>query len=209
MYTSINDIDKKLIEKYPIFSKKRGFFIEAGANDGILQSNTYFFEKELFWNGILIEPVPEVYEKCKINRPFSIVENAALVADDYNIPEIVIEYTPQTHGLMSIIKGIKTTKIHLQKAGNEEGDGRIVKAFTLNQILEKHKFSLPQVIDFFSLDVEGYEPQALRGIDFNKWHIEYMLIEQQYNSKEIERIIEKHYKKIDQLSDHDYLWQKL
>lgn len=209
MYTSINNIDKKLEEKYPLFSKIGGFFIEAGANDGIMQSNTYFLEKNRIWNGILIEPVPEIYNKCKFNRPFSIVENAALVANDYHIPEIVIEYTPKTHGLMSTIKGINTTKHHLEKAGNEEGEGRMVKALTLNQILEKHKYSIPKIIDFFSLDVEGYEPQALLGIDFNQWHIEYMLIEQQYNFTEIEQIAQKHYKKIDQLSDHDYLWQKL
>lgn len=209
MYQSINNIDKYLFEKYTQFSKSGGFFIESGANDGIKQSNSYFFEYDLKWKGILIEPVPEIVEQCKKNRPNCIVENCALVANDYHIPQIVIEYTPQTYGLMSTIKGLRTTKHHLQKAGNETGEGRMVNALTLNQVLEKHKESIPNKIDLWILDIEGYEPQALMGIDFNKWNIEHILIEQQYNSKQIDAILELNYKKIDKVTDHDYLWQKL
>lgn len=33
-------------------NKKGGFYIELGANDGLLQSNTAFFEKHMEWQGI-------------------------------------------------------------------------------------------------------------------------------------------------------------
>ena len=33
-----------------------GFFIEAGADDLVTDSNTLFFEMERGWTGILIEP---------------------------------------------------------------------------------------------------------------------------------------------------------
>ena len=36
---------------------KNGFFIEAGADDLIKDSNTLFFELERDWTGILVEPV--------------------------------------------------------------------------------------------------------------------------------------------------------
>jgi hypothetical protein len=39
-----------------IINNKKGFFIELGENDGLFQSNTAFFEKELDWTGLLIEP---------------------------------------------------------------------------------------------------------------------------------------------------------
>jgi len=44
-----------------------GFFIEAGANDGIAQSYTYELEKN-GWRGILIEPSSEAFENCMLNR---------------------------------------------------------------------------------------------------------------------------------------------
>ena len=47
-YYALNGLDKKL-EKY--LNYNNGFFIELGANDGITQSNTYFYEKKkLEWN---------------------------------------------------------------------------------------------------------------------------------------------------------------
>ena len=33
-----------------------GFFIEMGAADGVLLSNTHVFEKNYGWKGILVEP---------------------------------------------------------------------------------------------------------------------------------------------------------
>ena len=43
---------------------KKGFYIECGANDGVNQSNTWYFEKTK-WKGILIEPVNEVFKELK------------------------------------------------------------------------------------------------------------------------------------------------
>ena len=38
-------------------SVREGFFIEAGADDLLKDSNTLFFELERNWTGILVEPV--------------------------------------------------------------------------------------------------------------------------------------------------------
>ena len=45
-----------------------GIFLELGACDGLLYSNTFFFEKELDFKGILIEPIKEFYDKLIVNR---------------------------------------------------------------------------------------------------------------------------------------------
>lgn len=50
-----------------------GFFVEVGAGDGIIDSNTFFLE-QFGWNGILIEESKDLYDKCKLNRKSS-VEN--------------------------------------------------------------------------------------------------------------------------------------
>ena len=53
-FNALNQLDKKMLD-YINFSN--GFFIECGANDGVNQSNTWYFEKYLNWHGILIEPL--------------------------------------------------------------------------------------------------------------------------------------------------------
>ncbi|MCJ8281793.1 MAG: FkbM family methyltransferase [Rivularia sp. ALOHA_DT_140] len=49
-----------------------------------------------------------------------------------------------------------------------------VRARTLTSILDEANV---KKIDFFSLDVEGFELNALKGLDFNKYQPEFMLIE--------------------------------
>ena len=49
-YASLNALDRK-IEKY---LPRSGVFIEAGANDGLNQSNTLFLARKHGWSGILV-----------------------------------------------------------------------------------------------------------------------------------------------------------
>ena len=44
---------------------KNGFYIEAGAYDGELWSNSLFYEVDKSWNGLLVEAHPDAFEKMK------------------------------------------------------------------------------------------------------------------------------------------------
>lgn len=46
---------------------EKGIFVEVGAYDGVLSSNTLFFERK-GWTGILIEPDPKTCGACMQNR---------------------------------------------------------------------------------------------------------------------------------------------
>ena len=61
-----------------LLNYENGISIEAGASNGILENNTYFFEKNLNWKTINIEPLPSWYEELTINRPNSININCCL-----------------------------------------------------------------------------------------------------------------------------------
>ena len=63
-YTSQAGQDK-IIKKTFFDSKKKGFFVEIGAFDGINGSNCYHFEKFLNWDGVAIEPSEIQFEKLK------------------------------------------------------------------------------------------------------------------------------------------------
>ncbi|KAL7536119.1 hypothetical protein ACHAWF_005360 [Thalassiosira exigua] len=59
---------------YETFFKNRSFstehfYMEIGANDGVRESNSRFFDLCLGWNGLLVEPHPENYVRMKISVP--------------------------------------------------------------------------------------------------------------------------------------------
>ena len=201
---ALNDLDKKL-EQYLNFDG--GVFVEAGANDGVKQSNTLHFEACRGWHGLLIEPVPELARKCRLNRPRSIVEAVALVAPMEAGRPVTLRYAD----LMSVIKGgMKTAEeeqkhveagIKVQELSNTF-DIEVPSA-TLSRLLDKHGISQ---VHLLSLDLEGYERKALEGLDFSRHRPQFILVEARYR-KEIEQYLAPYYELKEELSHHDLLFQ--
>ena len=53
------------IQMLDYINYKNGFYIECGANDGVNQSTTWYFERTLQWKGLLIEPIKLIYTELK------------------------------------------------------------------------------------------------------------------------------------------------
>lgn len=159
------------ISKFIFNEKKNGFFIELGAVDGITNSNTYYFEKTLGWDGVCIEANPNNKEDLIKNRdchkffcPLYATSGKEVSFDIVNCSEL---------------SGIQT---HLGNIGNcKVEDNVVLKTRTMTEILDEIK--APKYIDYMSLDTEGSELQVLMGIDFTKYTIGYMNVEHNYNPK--------------------------
>ncbi len=145
---------------------ENGFFLEAGALDGLFMSNTKPLA-DLGWKGMLIEPSKKAYFKCCENRKESIVGNCALVAKDYQDTHAYGDFWFDGDDGMGAWSGISKNLYGVKAVAK-------VPARTLESIFDE--FNIKKV-DFFSLDVEGYELEALRGIDFTKVDISYILVE--------------------------------
>jgi len=207
MYYGLDNIDKK-IEKYLNFNN--GFFIEIGAHNGIMQSNTYYLEKNKNWRGVLIEPSPNNYILCKKNRSkFNKVYCNACVSFSYKEEFVKIAYAELVSTAIYLESDIDRPLLQAQKGLTflKEDEipiyGAIAK--TMNEILVDS--NAPQDIDFFSLDVEGSEIEVLKGIDYNTYQFKYILIESRRPKKIEEFLINYNYRLIEKLSFNDYLFK--
>ena len=57
--------DRFLDQTYFHEVKKGGFFIEAGAYNGLSDSNSIHFEEQHGWTGLLVEPVPSMFAELR------------------------------------------------------------------------------------------------------------------------------------------------
>jgi FkbM family methyltransferase len=200
-HLALNDLDRKLAN---YITCRNGVFIEVGANDGLAQSNSYWFERFRDWRGILIEPVPDLANACRRNRPWATVVNSALVSTDKTR-----SVQMQTANLMAFVSKSfarpDDEQRHLQKAIEVQRLETVteieVPARTLSSILSELGTSR---IDLLSLDVEGYEIEVLKGLDTSRHRPRYILVET-VRLPEVLEVLADLYQEIDRLSHHDYL----
>lgn len=185
-FNALNQLDKKMLD-YINFSN--GFFIECGANDGVNQSNTWYFEKCLNWHGILIEPLRNKFIELKKNR-----------SNKNYFYNFALSSSEKINSL-NIIENNLTSKV-IDKLDKKTKVSNYTST-TLTKILDE--VNAPKLVDFFSLDVEGYEEQVIRGINFKKYNFKFFLIETK-NDKVIKLIESKNYKLVKKMSYHDFLF---
>jgi len=155
--------DKFLYEKH--LNYKNGFFIELGAMDGITFSNTKFFEDELGWNGILIEPVINQFEKLIINR--SECCNFHCVVSETN-GDVDFIGNGAIGGVLSTMS--ETHKKNFDLYPERGHSPNKIKSLPFYKIIKDINIKR---VDLFSIDVEGGEYEVLNTFD---WDIPVYLI---------------------------------
>ena len=200
-YASLNSLDKKIAKYLP----DCGIFIEAGANDGLNQSNTLFLARVRSWQGVLVEPVPRLFDRCKKNRSESFCVNAALVSPEDSGSRIeLIDVDLMTSVRQS--KNFSYDEAHIESAEIVQGISRnsvSAPGKTLSEIITESGHSK---IDFLSLDVEGFELEALKGFTNEEHFPRYILIETKKLDLVLE-VLENRYELVEALSEHDYFLQ--
>jgi len=168
--------DKYFIENI-IKYKPNGFFLEIGGYDGITGSNTYFLEKYLNWDGIVVECNPTLVEKCKQTRDCYICDKALYEKDDceitFTIPcgSDIIGGKEQLGGIKTLLK--PESLVAFRNSYSKRKDIKVM-TININTLLESHKI---YNIDYVSLDVEGGELSILKTWDFNKHKVKFLTVE--------------------------------
>lgn len=157
----INQINEDIFH-----DKRNGKYIEIGAGgEGIA---TAFFERELGWTGILVEPNPISYEKLVKNRPNNVIYKK--VISTYSIVDFHSYYGPSAD--MSAIEETVPEDIALvyyndEIIMNEKKTIDEVETKTLTDIIHEN-------FDFMVIDTNGHELEVLKSWDFS-FPIEYII----------------------------------
>jgi FkbM family methyltransferase len=153
---------------------EKGTYLEFGAVDGILYSNTKFFEENLGWSGVLLEASPTSFEALQNNRGNrNKVYNLAICND----PGIKRFRGMDAEG------GIDDFLPAKGKA--RSSNTYSVQCDTMRNVLKRANVSS---IDFWSLDVEGGELDVLNSMDWSI-PVSVLLIERNVNDAKIERLL--------------------
>jgi len=166
--------------------RTNGYYVEIGCLDGIEYSNTYYFEKK-GWRGACIEAHNDFIPALKKNRPNASIVHCAVGEDN---KESVTFYANKVGSLSTLDK---SEEERWQKAYKDHFFGfeeQKVAMRTLTSIFDQLNI---ENIDFISLDIEGYEVQALKGLDLQKYRPRIFIIEYKddVHKQELENILLK------------------
>ncbi|MES2993290.1 MAG: FkbM family methyltransferase [Pseudomonadota bacterium] len=206
-YFALNGLDRRM-EKYIDYDG--GYFVELGANDGVTQSNTLYFERFRGWRGVLVEPTPHNYFKCKANRSSrDLVHCAACVSFGYKEPFVRMIYSNLMTTTGDLNSDITDADSHAQVGAKFLPRQEEVVAFgaiarPLNDILLQA--DAPAIIDFLSLDVEGAEIEVLKGVDHERFKFRYILVECRDLPAMQDYLQTQGYTLVEKISEHDYVF---
>jgi FkbM family methyltransferase len=166
------------------------FFVNIGANDGVSNDVIYPFIREYGWRGIVVEPLPPVFEELKRNyREFRGIafEQVAIAATPrpffYIPPESGYDrpwarqvgtlnraYLLKTIGLLRLYEFDGPVPDWLEQAVERVE----VPCLTFDALMQKYRV---ERVDFLNIDAESADYEIFCSIDFSRYRPAILCIE--------------------------------
>lgn len=151
--------------------KKNGFYVDIGSFNPVKYSNTFLLHELFGWRGINIDASSKAIELFNEVRP-----------DDINIHTAIADEEQKEMKLYKFDRPARNTlsednlKRQIDKGGAEVIGEEIVTANRLDYILSKH---MPEGtnIDLMNVDIEGFDIDALKTNDWNRFRPSVILVE--------------------------------
>jgi len=152
-------------------NRKKLFFVQIGANDGYTADPIYNLVKKFGWSGLLIEPVPEYFQKLK--QSYKDVPNlsfANIAIADKNGNKTLYGFSDKApfwikmHTKTKNSFSKKTILSHSWYMPNLEKFivGQKVKAIDVETLIKKYTDGK---VDMIFIDTEGYDFEILKQFD--------------------------------------------
>jgi FkbM family methyltransferase len=166
--------------------------VDIGCNHPILYSNSYFFEKNLGFKCIAVDPLKNYKSLWTKERPKAKFYNFALGSSKSAV-NLLIKSVRSGKGRRDYLSEMFSTfsKVVTQsRSGN--WISKKVQVFPAQDLFDSLKLS---EIGIISIDVEGFETEVIKGIVFSKTKIHIAIIENNinsmYGSDEVRNIMHK------------------
>jgi hypothetical protein len=150
-----------------------GYFLDSGASDGIRASNTWLLETSCDWTGLCVEPNPTFFRalvnarRCAcLNACFYIRDGDVTFVDAGTLGGVLDLYPPAE--LQRLAKRLGYSPAIVRRP-----------ARTVRAALREVK--APNVIDYWSLDIEGGELALLKNFPFDEYTFRVLTVEHNYN----------------------------
>jgi hypothetical protein len=187
------------IFKYWPQEKRRGFYVDSGANHAIQLSNTYFFDVCLGWyddddaltllrptvvadllhcphtrssrDGLCVEPEREYHHALRQER------SCKLITECISSKKMAATWHSQN-----------TASRVTKEMDRSKATAGTILCDTLPAMLGR--YNNRSRIDFWSLDVEGYEMTILQSVDFSKIDVKVVMVEEQWvSTRNLDRLM--------------------
>jgi FkbM family methyltransferase len=168
--------------------KKKGTYIDVGANDVEKFSNTKrFYDKG--WRGINIEPDYNNYIKFVEKRPEDINLNLGIGTKKGSLKFYLFDTDTLSTFSSDSVEKYKTL-------GFKVIEEKLIELVSLEEVISKYLGNEP--IDFISIDTEGYDLEVLKSNNWEKYRPKLICVENfEEDEVEVKEFLEdKMYQKI-------------
>ena len=153
--------------------KQGGFFVEFGATDGVLLSNSWLLEKHFGWKGICAEPNPKLFERLQMNRTCTLSPACVYRTSGETMSFVLAD---AYGGLEDLARDDK----HVGKRDAYAAAGNLIQVTTTSLLDLLRQNKAPEVIDYLSIDTEGSELAILEGFDWSRYQIRCITVEHNF-----------------------------
>jgi FkbM family methyltransferase len=164
------DIQETLLRMFP----NGGYFVEAGAHDGVGDSQTVRLEREGGWSGICVEP-SSAFVGLQTSRTCNLDNRCLWDVSGIEVPFMEIK------GNNIELSGVVSCFNDDHDRNSLSGIIHNVKSVTLTDLLKEKK--APPIIQFLSLDTEGSELRIIAAHDFSQFRFQVIQVEYAANQR--------------------------
>lgn len=160
-------------------------FVQIGSNDGIVLDPLHDVVVQCGWSGVLVEPMPELFEQLKANygdTPGLSYENAAIGVADGRSTIFTVRPGPGDPYWTNQLASFDRDAILVHSDEIKDLEDRIeevaIDALTLPSLVARHGI---ERIDVLHIDAEGFDHEIIKQIDFDaRWAPRFLIYEQEH-----------------------------